>query len=104
MDDIDQYATAVSEHADGVVLAVHAQPGGRSNAIRGVHDAAVKISVTQVAEKGKANKALIALLSRTLGVSKSQVTLLSGDTSSRKRFLIAGTTRDDVVRRLSAGK
>ncbi|MEZ6070987.1 MAG: DUF167 domain-containing protein [Pirellulales bacterium] len=96
------YAVALSEHAEGVVLAVHAQPGARANAIRGLHDGAVKVAVTTIAEKGKANRALVSLLSRCLGVPKARVVLVSGETNARKRFLIQGLAVADALARLSA--
>jgi uncharacterized protein (TIGR00251 family) len=82
------------------VLPVRAQPGARDSAVRGLQDGALKVAVTQVAEKGKANKALVALLSTALGVKKSQVELLSGTTSSQKRFLIRGISPEQLRERL----
>ena len=55
----------------GIVLEVRAQPGGRKSAFWGEQQGQLKVSVTQAAEKGKANKALIALLSQALGLKKS---------------------------------
>ena len=72
----------------GVEFAVKASPGSRKNEIRGVVDGALKISVTAVAEKGKANAAIIKLLAKELGVAKSQIELVSGATGSRKKFLV----------------
>ena len=54
---------ALESHAEGVLLPVRAQPGSRRNEIRGQQEGQLKVSVTQIAEKGKANKALVALLS-----------------------------------------
>jgi uncharacterized protein len=77
-------------HADGTILPVRAHPGARCNKIRGMQDGMLKVSVTQAPEKGKANKAVIELLSKTLGLKKSQIELLSGETSHQKRFLVRG--------------
>jgi uncharacterized protein YggU (UPF0235/DUF167 family) len=79
-------------HPEGTVLPVRAQPGARRDEIRGVYNGMLKISVTQAPEKGKANKAIVALLCDRLGLRKSQIQLLSGDTASRKRFLVRDTT------------
>jgi uncharacterized protein (TIGR00251 family) len=87
-------------HDDGVVLPVRAQPGARSSGIRGAQDGALKVSVTQIAEKGKANKALIAVLSKHLQLRKSQITLLSGPTSAQKRFLIRDMSAAQLRRRI----
>lgn len=71
-------------------MPVRAQPGSRRAEVRGERDGALKVSVTQIAEKGKANKAIIALLAKTLGLRKSQFELISGPTSADKRFLVRG--------------
>jgi uncharacterized protein YggU (UPF0235/DUF167 family) len=43
----------LADHPEGIVLPVRAQPGGRKNAIRGEQEGMLKVSVTQVAEKGR---------------------------------------------------
>lgn len=48
------------------------------------------LRVKAVPDKGKANAAAIALLSKTLGVAKSSITLVSGDTARLKTLHIAG--------------
>ena len=75
---------------EGVEFAVKASPGSRENEIRGVVDGVLKISVTAVAEKGKANAAIIKLLSKELRIAKNRIELTSGATTSRKRFLVHG--------------
>jgi uncharacterized protein (TIGR00251 family) len=72
----------------GVELMVKASPGSRKNEIRGVVDGALKISVTAVAEKGKANAAIVKLLSSSLGIAKSRIELSSGATASVKKFIV----------------
>lgn len=89
-------------HTDGVILHVRASPGARQSGIRGVHDGALKVSVTQAPEKGKANKALITVLSRSLGLRKSQIALVSGETSTQKQFLIRDITQNELAERVRA--
>jgi uncharacterized protein (TIGR00251 family) len=93
---------ALETHAEGTILPVRAQPGSRRNEIRGQQDGMLKVCVTQVAEKGKANKALVALLSKELSLRKSQIELLSGETSPQKRFLIRDITADDLAARIDS--
>jgi uncharacterized protein (TIGR00251 family) len=87
---------------DGVVLPVRAQPGARSSTVRGVHSGALRVSVTQVAEKGKANKALIGVLAKTLKLRKSQIELIAGATASQKRFMIYDVTTDELTKRIES--
>jgi uncharacterized protein (TIGR00251 family) len=93
---------ALQPHPDGVVLPVKAQPGARRNAVRGEHDGALKVSVTQTAEKGKANKAVTAVLAKKLGLKNHQIELLSGETSSRKRFLVRGVSRETLQSKIES--
>ncbi len=90
----------IGQHAEGVVLPVRAQAGARANAIRGVQDGALKVAVTQIAEKGKANKAIADILCKSLQLRRSQVTLIAGDTSPQKRFLIRGVSAAELAARL----
>lgn len=48
----------------------------------------IRVYVTAVPENGKANAAIIKLLSKALGVPKSAITLLRGETSRDKTFRI----------------
>jgi hypothetical protein len=92
----------LESHPLGVVVPINAQPAARTEGIAGVHDGALKIAVKQVPEKGKANKGLAEFLARVLGVSRSQVELVSGVTSRRKRFLVQGVTAPELAQRLTA--
>lgn len=92
---------ALEQHPEGVVLPVRAQPGARKTELKGEQDGALKAAVTQVAEQGKANRALIALLCKRLHLKKSQLKLLSGETSRRKRFLVTGIALDELQSRLA---
>lgn len=80
----------VSDHAEGCVLPVRAQPGARRNAIVGEHNGALKVAVTAAPEQGKANDAIAAVLAKALNLKSSQIELLSGPASRDKKFLIRG--------------
>ncbi len=90
----------LQSHAEGVVLPVRAQPGARRNEIRGEQNGVLKVSVTQAPEKGKANKAIIALLGKSLGLRKSQIELISGETARQKRFLIRDVDMEELRERI----
>lgn len=90
----------LQQRKDGVLLPVKARAGGSKNAITGIHGGSLKVMVTQAPEKGIANQAIEKLLVKTLGCQKSQLTLLSGQTSPNKTFLIAGVTVDELSDRI----
>ena len=90
----------LTTHPQGVCLAVRAQAGARQNALRGELDGALKVSVTQVPEKGKANKAIQALLCQELGLRRSQLMLLSGHACSQKTFLVRQCSAEMLRQRI----
>ncbi len=87
--------------ADGVIVDVKAQPGARRAGIVGVQGGRLKVAVTQVAERGRANDALVAVLAETLELRRNQVELVSGGTNPLKRFLIQGIEESDLRARLA---
>ena len=92
---------AVTEHAEGCVLPVRAQPGARRAGVQGERAGSLKIAVTAPPEDGRANQALVEVLRKALGVKRSQVELIGGQTSRDKRFLIRGLTRAELESRLA---
>lgn len=50
----------------------------------------LKITITAVPEKGKANRELIKYLSRYLQICKSRITIIRGETDRNKTFRIEG--------------
>jgi uncharacterized protein YggU (UPF0235/DUF167 family) len=93
---------AVLRHAQGAVLPVRAKPGAKFDGLVDEHNGALRVAVTAAPEGGKANEALIAVLSDALNVKKSRIALLSGETSRSKRFLIAGIDPNDLLDRIEA--
>jgi len=86
---------------EGVVLPVKAKAAARSNAIRGMHDGVLRVDVTTAPEKGKANKAIQALLARHFCLPRSSVVLIAGATNPHKRFLLCGISAEAVERMAS---
>jgi uncharacterized protein (TIGR00251 family) len=82
----------IREHAEGCVLAVRAQAGARKAGIVGEQAGALKVAVHAAPEQGKANKALVEVLSKELGLKKAQIELVHGETSRDKRFLLRGVS------------
>jgi uncharacterized protein (TIGR00251 family) len=90
----------LTEHAEGVVLPVRAQPGARRAGIQGERNGALKVAVTAPPEDGRANDALVELLREKLRLKRSQVELIAGQTSRDKRFLIRGVSLAELRKRL----
>lgn len=91
--------SATSLHADHIRLSIKLTPNGGRDAIDGMETDAeghafVKARVSAVPEDGKANKALISLLSKKLRVPKSSVSFVSGETARKKILRIDGDPED----------
>ncbi|SFR96582.1 hypothetical protein SAMN05421771_0006 [Granulicella pectinivorans] len=82
-------------------LKVRLHPGARKNAITGMHDGAVKISLTAPPVDGKANQALIAFLADLLRAPQSSLTITSGQTSRQKTLEIQGKSAAQIEHALS---
>jgi uncharacterized protein len=93
---------ALVDHPEGCVLPVRAQPGARRPGVQGEQNGALKVAVSAPPEDGKANAALVEVLRKALGLKRSQVELIGGQTSRDKRFLIRGLTRSELEQRLAA--
>jgi uncharacterized protein (TIGR00251 family) len=82
---------------EGVILSVRAFPGAKRNEVRGEQNGYLKVCVTQIPEKGKANEAIRKQLAQTLKLRISQIELLHGETSAQKKFLLRNVNADDLL-------
>lgn len=83
-------------------ISVRVQPNARKSELVGFSDGAWQVKVSAPPVKGKANTALIALLSEVLGVSKSCLHIVKGHTSRNKVIAIDGLGEAEVTKRLSS--
>lgn len=86
---------ALSKHALGVTLAVRLTPNAKRDALDRISEdagggAQLRISVTAIPEKGKANAALAKLLSKKLRLPKSSIRLIAGEQNRNKTVLFEG--------------
>ena len=81
-------------------LQIRVRPRAGRNTIEIGDDGQVTVRVTAAPERGRANKAVVELLAKKLGVSKSSVTVVRGITSRDKVVRIDGVTDREVRGRL----
>jgi uncharacterized protein (TIGR00251 family) len=79
----------------GVSIALRVTPRGGRDGVDGVEQlsdgrSVLKVRVRAIADGGEANRAVLVLLAKSLGVPKASVSLLSGATSRLKQVAIAG--------------
>ncbi len=83
--------------ADGVTLAVRAQPGAKKTTIVGVYGegaaAQLKIAVQAPPIEGRANEELVNFLAKLFSLSRTNVVLMSGELARSKVILLRGVTR-----------
>ncbi len=69
----------------GARLNVRVTPKAARNLVK-LEDGLLRVSVTTVPQGGKANAAVVKLLSKALGIPKSKLMLVRGDTARDKVF------------------
>jgi uncharacterized protein (TIGR00251 family) len=82
-------------------LAVKVTPNAGRNQIAGLKDGVLQVKIAAPPEKGKANKELTDFLAEKLGVKKSTISIIKGQTSRHKTILIAGISGEELLKRLS---
>jgi uncharacterized protein (TIGR00251 family) len=92
------------DHPDGCTLAVRIHPGARKSAVTGIHDHALKISLTTPPVDGRANEALIAFLAESLRIPKARITIVVGAMNRSKTLRITGKSAADVRAALDPSK
>ncbi|GLQ54442.1 DUF167 family protein [Devosia nitrariae] len=80
---------------NGLSLFVRVTPNAGRDAIEGAEvrddgQAVLRVRVKAVADKGRANAAVVALVAKGLGVPKSTVTVAGGETARIKTLAVAG--------------
>lgn len=86
----------VTERSDGVIVTVRVVPRASKTEFAGEIDGAMKIRLSSPPVDGAANAELIKLFAKTLGVSRSKVSIVFGETSKTKRLRITGVTVEKV--------
>jgi uncharacterized protein (TIGR00251 family) len=92
----------VKETPTGVTFAVKINPRARQNAITGAIGEALKLSLTAPPLDGKANASCIDFFARLLRVSRSSVTIASGESSRQKVIRVSGITAEELRNRLES--
>jgi len=73
-----------------LILSLYVQPRSSRNELVGLHGEALKLRLTTPPIDGRANKAVIAFLSKRLKIPKSALTIRSGLQSRSKKVVLSG--------------
>jgi uncharacterized protein (TIGR00251 family) len=90
----------IHETEGGASFAVRVHPRARKNAVTGEVGDALKLSLTAPPIDGKANQACIEFFANLLKLSRSSVTIASGESSRNKVIRVAGLSAKEVRDRL----
>jgi len=82
---------------DPLVFLVRVHPAASRSEIVGSEGGVLKVRIAAPPVKDKANTALVSLLAKTLGLSSSQVEVVSGHKSRRKTVRVCGAATDAIV-------
>jgi uncharacterized protein (TIGR00251 family) len=96
-------ADALFEDRYGTIISLEVTAGAKTDSFPAGYNEwrkTISCRVTAQAVGGKANRAVITLVSEKLAVPASAVTILSGSTNSQKRVLVAGIDKKILLLRL----
>ena len=71
-----------------LLIKLHVQPKAKENSIIGIHGDALKLKIKSPPVDNKANQEITIYLAKEFNVHKADVSLISGQTSRDKKFLI----------------
>ncbi len=92
-----------SNPGESCTIKVRVQPKSSRNQVDGFQDGALRVRVTAAPTEGQANAAVIALLAKTLGVSKSRLGIIRGYSSRDKVVSVDTLTEQEVRRKIGVG-
>jgi uncharacterized protein (TIGR00251 family) len=104
MSDLDPklLTKCINEIDDGILINIEVKPGASKSEIEGVDEwrNCLEVRLKARAEKGKANKELIQMLSSLLALSASNFIIVKGEKSRRKSVKILGLNVGEFAQRL----
>ena len=91
----------IIETTNAVTFSVRVIPRASRSEIVGEHDGALKVKLASPPVDGAANAELIKLFAKRFGVSKSDIEIVTGETSKNKRIKINNLSKskfDEVTK------
>ena len=83
-------------------IEVAVTPRAAADRVGPVRDGVLRVRVTRQPADGEANRAVLRLVARAIGVPVSRLTLAAGERSRRKRLTVDGIDATELGRRLAA--
>jgi uncharacterized protein len=92
----------LKQSATGISFAVKVHPRAHKEAITGVIGDALKLALTAPPVDGKANQAVIEFFADLFAISRSSITIASGETSRNKVIHVSGISAEQVRQKLQS--
>ena len=89
------------ETKNGLSFDIHVNPHASRAGIAGLAEGMLKVKVTAPPVEGAANEAVIALLSKKLGLRKSQIKISAGAKGRKKTILVGDISKTDLEQKIN---
>ncbi|MRR15772.1 MAG: YggU family protein [Deltaproteobacteria bacterium] len=90
----------IRETKNGLSFDIHVNPHASRAGIAGLADGMLKVKVTAPPVEGAANDACIGLISKKLGLRKSQMTIQAGAHGRKKTILVTDISKAELEQRI----
>ena len=93
-------SSPVTDGADGALIFCRVVPSASKNAVAEFGASEVRVRIAAPPVDGKANVELTRFLAKLLGLPKSSVRILKGESAKNKKVAVLGMGREEVETRL----
>jgi uncharacterized protein (TIGR00251 family) len=83
-------------------ILLRVSPNAPKSEVVGFSEGILRVKIAAPPIKGKANRELVAFLSRLLGVSQSSLSIVRGHTSRTKTLAVSGLSQQELLGRLQS--
>jgi uncharacterized protein YggU (UPF0235/DUF167 family) len=83
-------------------LELSVTPRAATDRVGPFHDGVLRVRVTRPPADGEANRAVLRLVARAIGLPVSRLSVVAGERARRKRIAIEGIDAGELGRRLAA--
>ncbi len=104
---MEPYADAITGTADRITIVLDVTAGARRTAFPAGYNEwrkSIRCQIAAPAVDGRANRAIIDCIAETFGISRADVSIVSGHTSTSKTVAISGLSKQEVLEILSASQ
>ena len=91
----------IRETKNGMSFDIHVNPHASKAEITGISEGMLKVKVTAPPVEGAANEACVALLSKKLGLRKSQMNISAGAKGRKKTILVSEISKTDLEQKIN---